>query len=343
MRILIVCAGFGNPYDSYSCGNWATGSTSLPAWISDKSTFYNQYSDFSTYSYMDNNQNISRFYHEMSKESFRLIADVYPTRVNINPSGATGWADMTRRVFDKMKTDDPNFDWSVYDDRENYPNFRFDNSNTQPDNIPDFVVVLFRYNPGWEIQPVSGMQNWPGSRGGFAALTGLGGFTYNGYSFHSSGGYTHCSGTSSMYGLFIHELAHSIFDCPHYANANSIVGEYFYGQIGWGMMNLGMGSFGCALGWERWYLDWIELKSNGINSNIIQQTDLPTNGEFILRDFISTGDVVRIKLPNPTGKYQYLWIENHQGNSIFDNRGWSNDGCGNPFPPSPRGLVAYIE
>ena len=343
LRVLIVCAGFGSPYDGFDCGNWGTGSTSLPVWAVDKSTFYSQNSDFTTYSYLNNNENISRFYNEMSLGALRLTADIYPTRININPAGSSDWGSLTRKVFEKMKTDNPNFDWSVYDDRENYPNYTFDNSSTQPDNIPDFVVVLFRYNSGWTTQPVSGMQNWSGSAGGYAALDGLSGFVYNGYTFHSTGGYTHCSGISSMYGLFIHELAHSIFDCSHYAHANSVVGNYFYGQIGWGMMNLGMGSFGSALGWERWYLDWIGLQSNGVNSNVTGQGDLPVNGEFILRDFITTGDVVRVKLPNGTGKNQYLWLENHKGSSIFDNRGWTNDGCSNPLPSSPRGLVAYIE
>lgn len=343
MRILVVCAGFGSPYDSYECGSWNTGSTALPDWADDKSTFYNQNSDFTTYSYMNNNQNISRFYYEMSKESFRLVADVYPTRININPSGATNWGDMTRKVFEKMKADDPNFNWSVYDNRENYPDYEFDSSNSQSDNIPDYVIVLFRYNPGWSNQPISGMKYWPGSYGGYSILHGLDGFNYNGYTFHSSGGYTHCSGVSSMYGLFIHEVAHSVFNCPHYAYANSIVGKYFYGQVGWGMMSLGFGAFGSALGWERWYLDWIDLESNGVNSDIEDEGDLPTNGEFILRDFITTGDVIRIKIPNGTGKNQYLWLENHIGTSIFDDRGWTNDGCSNPLPSSPEGLVAYIE
>jgi len=313
------------------------------SWINDKSTFYNQYSDFTTYSSQNNNQNASRFYYEMSMQQFRLVADIYPTRVNINPTGSTDWSGLTRKVFEKMKADDPNFDWSDYDNRENYPNYDSDNSNSQPDDMPDFVVVLFRYDPDWSNQPITGMQNWAGSKGGYAAILGLSGFNYNGYTFHSTSGYTHCSATSSMFGLFIHELAHNIYDSPHYASANSIVGKYFYGQNGWGMMNLGYGPFGCALGWERWYLDWIDLTANGVSSEVNAALDLPANGEFILRDFITTGDVIRIKLNNGTGTNQYLWLENHHGESIFDNRAWTNNGCGTPFPSSPRGLVAYIE
>ncbi len=342
-HILIVCAGFGTPYDDYSCGNWATGIDTTPDWVNDKSTFYNQSSDFATYSSLNNPHNISRFYYEMSQQDFELLADVYPNRINIDPTGSTNWGSLTRKVFEQMKVEDPNFDWSPYDNRTNYPNYGSDNSNSQPDSIPDFVVVLFRYNAGWSNQPISGMNTWAGSQGGYAALSGLSGFDYNGYTFHSDGGYTHCSGTSSMFGLFIHEVAHSVFDCPHYGGANSVVGRYFYGQTGWGMMNLGSGSFSSALGWERWYLDWIELTSNGVSTDIKQKADLSSNGEYILGDFITTGDVIRVKVPNGTGNNQYLWLENHQGMSIFDNRGWQNDGCSNPLPNSPRGIVAYIE
>lgn len=344
LRVLIICAGFGVPYDNYVCGNWATGSTSLPDWINDKSTFYDDTTDFENYSYLSNKTNVSRFYYEMTKQKFRLIADVYPQRVNIDATGATSWSDLTKKVFVKMKSDDPDFDWSPYDNRTNYPNFQYDGSASSPDMKPDYVIIMFRYNDGWGSKPVSTMSKWSGSQGGYAALYAPSSFSYNNYSFLSICGYTHCSGTSSPFGLFIHEVAHNLFDCPHYAMANSIVGNYFYGQQGgWGMMNLGY-VFCSAIGWERWYLDWINLESNGVSSDIQSVSNLPSNGEFILRDHITTGDVIRVKLNNGSGSNQYLWLENHAGSSIFDDRGWDdNDDCSNTFPSSPTGLVAYVE
>lgn len=139
-----------------------------------------------------------------------------------------------------------------------------------------------------------------------------------------------------------------MFDCPHYSNANGVIGKYFYNILGaWGFMNVSSAPMplGCANGWERWYLGWINLFSNGIETDIVNSTDLPTNGEFVLRDFITTGDVVRIKIPNGSGPNEYIWLENHNGNSIYDERTWdNNNGCEpNVFPPSVRGLTAYIE
>jgi hypothetical protein len=74
MRILIVCAGFGEPYDSYNIAFWPNGVNTLPDWVNDKSTFYNQNSDFANYAHLNNKQNVSRFFNEMSRDSFKLIA-----------------------------------------------------------------------------------------------------------------------------------------------------------------------------------------------------------------------------------------------------------------------------
>jgi hypothetical protein len=354
IKVLIICAGFGEPYDSYEVPGWNAGVNTLPEWVNNNSAFYRNNTDFNNPATVNDKGNISRFYYEMSKGIFRMTADVYPTRININASGSGSWGALNKKVIEKMKLDNPIFNWSPYDGRTNSPNYLVDNSSSTGDLMPDFVVIVYRYqrelsntSSNWYINPpVTGMHYWTGSGGGYAAIDGLSGVNYNGYSFDYSGGYTHCSGTSSIFGLFIHEVAHSVFDCPHYANANGIVGNYFYNQMGgWGMMNLGGAPFGCANGWERWYLGWIELNSNGVTSDVKSAADLPVNGEFILRDFITTGDVVRIKIPNGTGVDQFLWLENHQGKSIYDDRGWSNNnGCtNNSLPSSARGLVAYVE
>jgi hypothetical protein len=360
-KVLIICAGFGDPYDNYPVSGWAPGVNTFPDWVNANNTFYTNNSDFENAATINDKSNISRFYYEMSKGTFRLTADVYPIRVNINATGSTSWGAFNKKVIEKMKADNPSFNWSPYDNRKNSTYFLLDNSIPNPDLKPDYVVIVYRYNRVssglWYTNPPipdnpltpgtnENMYNWEGSGGGYAALNGLSGVNYNGYTFGYEGGYTHCLGTSNMYRLFLHEVAHSIFDCPHYADANGIVGNYFYNQMGgWGMMNLGSGPFGCANGWERWYLGWIELTASGVNSDVKSSADLPTNGEFTLRDFVTTGDVVRIKIPNGTGTDQYLWLENHQGKSIYDDRNWgSGNNCiENALPPSARGLVGYVE
>jgi hypothetical protein len=68
---------------------------------------------------------------------------------------------------------------------------------------------------------------------------------------------------------------------------------------------------------------------------------------------VTTGDMVRIKLPGSSG--QYLWLENHQdlynpfggnsGNVFNDRYDFIMDGQtpSQPFPNAPRGIIAMVE
>jgi len=341
LKILVICAGFGDPYDSsHYYHGWDNAPGALPDMLLDKSTFYSDTADFTTYANANHIKNISRFYYEMSNKKFRLIANVYPQRININAAGASSYSTLNRRVIEKMEQVDPNFNWGQYDSRKNAPLYQEDASVYAPDNKPDYVVIFYRYTPG---MPTPG-PSFVGWGGGTASsyLSGISKQVYTDYQFDNCGfSVSH----SAFYELFVHEVAHTLFDCPHYSYANAIVGKYFYGRYGWGMMNLfGTTPFPCALGWERWYLNWIEnIVANNVPADIQNASNLTPSGEYVLRDFVTTGDMIRIKIPNPGGRNQCLWLENHQGISIFDIRNYSIDGCGNPFPQSLKGVTAYIE
>ncbi|HBX50147.1 MAG TPA: hypothetical protein DEH02_03655, partial [Bacteroidales bacterium] len=320
--------------------------------------FYSNNSQFAQYANNPNVKNISKFYHEMSMQQFYFTSEVYKRNnqvfsVSIDPTDANSWYNLNYKVMQKILSDDSSFNWAPYDNRKNNPYYDFDNTDTitnPPDSIPDYIVFIYKYNAAIGnhlysngLTPTN-MNTWSGSGGGLASASLSSPINFNGYSFDGCG-YTHCLGEASLVGLFIHEVAHNIYGSPHYSGANTVSGAYFFPENGWSMMNLGFGAFSSALGWERWYLDWIDIKSNNqtIFSNIFTSTDLTANGEYILSDFITTGDVVRIKIPNGTGRNQYLWLENHQGVSIFDSRFAINNGDDEPFSPSPRGLVAYID
>ena len=108
-------------------------------------------------------------------------------------------------------------------------------------------------------------------------------------------------------------------EAAYYLAANRTVGTYFNLTDGPGMMG-GLRTHFLANAWERWYNGWVELQTgaNHANSDVQGATSLTaTNGEFTLRDYVTTGDVMRIKLPNSS---QYLWLENHQFISALDGR-----------------------
>jgi len=351
MRALIIFAGFGLPYDAMPVSGWESSTINsgltYPNWVKDSANvrrFYSDVTQFENPTSADGVRNVSRFYYEMSKKKLRFMIDILDITIIINANGAGSFYTLNERVLTEMKRIKPNFDWSRYDNRKNNPNYQYDNSLTAPDSIVDFVIIAYRFDPGWSNRPVSNMNSWPGASGGFASL-GVS-FNYgNGYKIEN--GYTQCSSANGVAfeDMFVHEMAHGIFRCPHYTNANGIIGKYLYGQQGWGMMRTqGFTPFTCANGWERWYLGWIEnIEASGVSSDIKSATDLNSSGTYTLRDFLTKGDALRLKIPNPDGRDQYLWIENHMGSSIFDNRIWPSDGARQPFPPSPRGMMAYIE
>jgi len=148
--------------------------------------------------------------------------------------------------------------------------------------------------------------------------------------------------TGLEHGTFTHEFLHCISQSPHYNTAHGVVGTHFYAGQGPGMMAGQV--FSGATAWESWYNGWAELQASGDNTDIQDASSLTaTNGLYTLRDFVTTGDMMRIRLP---GSSQYLWLENHAGNSVLDNRyALLQDGQtpAQDFPPPPRGLVAVIE
>ncbi len=366
LRILIIFAKFTNDADQ-PCGNW-TAYAAAPGFVNPINSaapdfIFDSVQDFTTYS-NTSNRSISRFYKEMSKNQFTFIGDILsnpngsPHCIEVDPTSnnsdfpytATGWADINLRVMTKMKNEFPNFDWSPYDLRTNKPLYQQDNSLSNPDDKPDYVVIAYRYNSGWTTQPVASMNSWSGSSGGYSILNGLTDFTYNGYSFDGSG-YTNCTGgysVDSYVDIMLHEIAHELYSCPHIMAANSAPGRRWqFPASGWGMMTSGgRFAFIASHAWERWVLGWIELTAGAsqVNTDIQSSDDLQNDGIYTLRDFVTTGDVVRIKIPNTNNNY--LWLENHQLISVFDHKfvaGRSPSIDGEVIPEMSKGLYMYIE
>lgn len=285
---------------------------------------YNQlfYQDFDQFTPDNTDRSISNFYYQMSrkhpeKPPLRIVADVFPERVVVK-----GSTQSNKAVFGHIASQYPDFDWSRYDLRHNHPNFGFDNSQTGPDGIIDFVIVVWRkegcrgyasLNDNYTLDTPSGTYK----------IQRQSGFTIENSMWHLAG----------LKGLFIHEMAHSLYNCPHYFTTNGVLGPYFYSTSGWGMCAYDHINTS-ANAWESWYIGWIELKAE-------KDIHEPRNCRLTLDDFVSTGDAVRIRIP---GTNQRLWLENHSGATIFDNReSWFTDGIGDVTPMAAKGLYIYVE
>ena len=138
-------------------------------------------------------------------------------------------------------------------------------------------------------------------------------------------------------GVFIHELGHTLYNIPHLWGANSTVGDYFYQpNVGWGA-TASIAMFKMFGAWESWYLGFLKPLAD-----IKDEKDLEEGNSFILRDYFSSGDALRIEIPFSGG--QHLWIENHQKVHPFDEHVWVGNKIGkDEVAPTAAGTYLYVE
>lgn len=128
-------------------------------------------------------------------------------------------------------------------------------------------------------------------------------------------------------------------------------------QGGWSLMGGASSSFQTCNAWDRDRLGWVgpgkqhtvsalDTKGNEVVTSLRFDTDHMVDTEFIIRDWVTSGDALCLKLPGiPENEYQqYLWVENHQGyqnnGSRFDRFQYQHNECvGDPTP----GLYMYVQ
>ncbi|MBN1414678.1 MAG: hypothetical protein JW973_06225 [Bacteroidales bacterium] len=154
----------------------------------------------------------------------------------------------------------------------------------------------------------------------------------------------------------IHELAHNLIDMLNSAHMGG-GGPLNFGALitleanhgGWSLLGGSNSSLISCNGFERWRLNWISQSNNGIpiavkgvSSDIVKS---PGTKTFYLRDFITYGDAVRIKLPyvDAGALNQYIWLENHRLKPINgkeDYPAYWQQGCKDDGVP---GIYAYYQ
>ena len=299
--------------------------------------FYRDGREFEAIETWSRNQ-YSQYFYRCSKGQFRFMAEVFkdsldkPLVVQIEAEGAREWTYLNRQVWREMLRLNPNFDFKAFDQRQNNPQYRFDNSLSAPDGLIDYLIIMYRYSPQWASQPAPGMKGWAGSGGGFA---GIGSFLAEA---PAADGTRVQDGFTAMYasGVFIHEIAHSLFNAPHLFGVNRVLGDYFSSSVGWGA-TAGNTMFEGMNAWERWYCGFIEAQSLHYDSSTWAKT-----WDYVLEDFNSTGDALRIELPFSEG--QYLWLENHAGLDAWDKHSLVGQMLdGRALPDNAPGVYAYVE
>jgi len=378
MRVLVIYAGFTNdnvnpndglpgtliPYNNEEQNNPWPQKLNGSAWGESlpRSAANNFYTNLSQFNTSATDQTLSNFYYQMSQFSsapFKLMAVNFPVRVNVTANTAINrdnpWYTYSRMVLDKIRTDPTlqahmiSLNRGLIDARTNEPGFRSDNTNSPPDGKIDYTIIIWRYangSPGMNgPNPTVDLNKATGSGGGFASVPvaiPLFPLSSSTLALETANGFTQCQGMTGInHELFVHEFAHTLYRAPHVNGNNGVCGKKFFVSKGNSMTT------GNINAWERWFLGWAPLECNGANSDLNETTPLSPGGRYYLRDFITTGDALRIRLPNTynpeTDTYQYLWLENRQKLSVWDQRDWIINGAGQPFPVVPAGIMAYVE
>ena len=341
LKVLVIFVGFkedlrqGTSCWDHNTPNWPQIPSNPPPGTQPDLTFpvdfpTTCYTSTTQFSPTATDQSLSNFFYQMSRTSpnpLRMTFGTLPGRVNIDANNRGSYLNVyIPDALAEAAAAYPNFNWGAYDNRTNGPNYTYDNRISQPDGQLDYVVFCFRTSGN--------------CASGVAAEVGIAtayGGTIPGTAYSTTDG--HCqSGLGVNKSAFLHEVAHTLYDSPHEFGANGTTGNRFYQSFGWGMMQNIPTSFS-ANAWERWYLGWTELRTGPgqVNSDV----QAPNGGQYVLRDYTTTGDVIRVHIPNSS---QYLWLENRARLGPCDIRsGWERGGDGLLLLPAPTGLLAMVE
>jgi M6 family metalloprotease-like protein len=263
--------------------------------------------------------NLSDYYWTMSQGAFVVTGEVYPVQVPVSfvPENARNFSSrqqvMNQEAIDWIAANDPDFDWSRFDQRTNKASYSQDNSQSVPDSVIDYVYIIHRAPGGSGISSACSLKvpNSP---------------------YRLNHGQTVAKAfpdAKHNWPVFVHELAHHMYDSPHLMGANRTDGDYYYIQMGWGMMSDWVGPFFQANAWEAWWVGWMEPQ-------VITEP-----GRYVLADWLTKHDALRIRVP---GTDQYLWLENHQKHDPWDQKLFYQEAVGDwkALTPTTTGIYAYV-
>jgi len=271
---------------------------------------------------------MTRYFQEMSLGNFKVMGDYIPTlyRVNYSDIMRGGTGRMFQLVSEQMAAD------SVFVTANGL-------------GLKDFDF--------WEDSPGSG-QVKPPSKGSFQGVDHVmvlqrnyhklrkGHGRASGSSFGMVGGkrtdsYSVFNGGHGLpFHMARHEMAHLLIGGNNFhaggGNGPKFTSYFPSIQGGWSMLGAANSSFLTCSGWDRFWLGWknpenqFEISARDENrKEVNSDIDISAGRRiFILRDFVTTGDAIRIRLPFiPEEEYQqWLWLENHTtqllNNSPFD-------------------------
>ncbi len=296
-RILVIFAQF--PDDGYTqISDWPLG---------QPPTYMNTFID------SDPNQNskvgnMTQYFWEMSQNTFKIIGNCYyvtaPETRQWYTNNAYNRAQINKDIIQKLNQ---TVSFSTYDNWTKTSDYHFQNTS---DGLVDMICVIWRNIHQDASFPYLQEQF------GFSGEASLGSDIED-VEFTVDNGARKVAEGSPVFGVPGSGLTIAVGYNGHGYVQNSTIHELGHYLLGgneyhicggtWGMMWNWACRSNCANAFERNKLGWIT----------IQEYDYNPPNPISLGDYVTTGQAVRIALPN-TSPQEYFLLENHQRISMFD-------------------------
>jgi len=300
---------------------------------------------------------ITKFYYEASLGNYLVLGDYFPEIVTVKCSDITG--NGTREVIrilngrkEVLTTANINPATGkryTLDDFDMWGNeARGKIKSNAPNGFVDAVSIVWRNNKRVGKTCYAGF--------GMAQI--LGDQPLQNKKVRIGSSFNACQSGERGMGLLMGEYFHAIFGGNNWHTSSGASYHTFLSYVGsFSITGQGNSAAIIACAWDRFHLGWKNPKKEylisalgpdrkEVNTEMMTINSHPEGGIFILRDFYTVGDAIRIKLPhiswkkNGDVKNQYLWIENHQLIADTDHSLWIENDCKEDWSP---GIYAYIQ
>ena len=262
---------------------------------------------------------VTRYYHDMSMGRYTVLGDYVEQLVTVRESEQRSMGDWSAMAWEQAnkqlgelrtahRLSVPDFDQWTAGGQPGLPKVN------KPDNPHsyDHVMVIWR-------------NSFTLTHGQGSTDAGSSGLLFG----HPSDTQSRFGAMNGLpFGILKHEFNHLLLGGNNFhsggGNAPIFTGYFIPVQGGWSLMGAANSSLLTASGWDRDRLGWLP-EGNTFRARAHNAAGALVNGDidpiagdtgiFVLGDFITTGDALRIRMPFlRADEYpQWLWLENHQG------------------------------
>lgn len=289
---------------------------------------------------------ITKYYHQASFGRYVVLGDHYPEMVSIDFSEVRGRG--VEQVLKKVADIQEDDIISQHGYSVNKGDFDFIRTSKmgspktiEPDSLIDIVMVIWRVNSRMTTNLSAGFCSTGKKMQRMKDMKGM-----NSYSSFVNKDY-------KRYTIIRHEFSHLLLGGNNFHTGGAGAGtKTFMSDVGgYAMLSSHLMSSPVYCSWDRRRLGWKNseneyqisardpMDNSEIETDLIYSQDFPHgSNEFILRDFVETGDAIRIELPylqvySDKISRQWLWLENHQ----------KKDENVDHEKATRKGLYAYIQ